>query len=235
VPTNKYEEGESQMNNLSKREKEKQTHEKTILNAAEKVFCTKGYEAAGMDEIAAAARFTKRTVYQYFENKEELYSAVVQRPLEKLLTKIRGISRLETTGYDKLVRFCVAYHQLYQENPQLVRHIEHWGRLKDNPTASGRYKEELIRTSREMTGDVADIIDEGKQDGSIQPDLDTEKTAICLKLMITGFYNQLSVNGEGLKSGDHKESEGLSAHVVELLITPLKRSKVVTATRKGTA
>lgn len=225
----------SKMSNLSKRDKEKQTHEKTILNAAEKVFCTKGYDAAGMDEIAAAARFTKRTVYQYFENKEELYSAVVQGALGKLLTRIQGISRLETTGYDKLERFCNAYHQLYRENPQLIRLIEHWGRLKDNPAASGQHKEALIQTSREITSDIAEMIGEGKQDGSIQPDFDTEKTAVCLKLMITGFYNQLSVNGASLESEWSAESEGLSAHAVELLIRPLKRTKAFTATRKGTA
>ncbi len=54
-----------------KRAKERQLRETGMIKAAETVFCRNGYEAASMDEIAKAAQFTKRTLYQYFESKEE--------------------------------------------------------------------------------------------------------------------------------------------------------------------
>ena len=223
------------MNNLSKRDKDKQTHETEILNAAEKIFCTKGYDAAGMDEIAREARFTKRTVYQYFENKEDLYAAVVKVALNRLMSRIRGINRFETTGYDKLERFCINYHQLYRENPQMIRLIEQWSRLKDSASVSAKHKEELVRIGREITRGIAEMIEEGKHDGSIQSGLDTERSAACLKFMITGFYNQLSAAEGKLDSEDAEKSEDLSSYVIELLIKPMKRCKTVIATRKGTA
>jgi TetR/AcrR family transcriptional repressor of mexJK operon len=48
-----------------------------ILAAASDVFTTHGYLGASMDAVAAAAGASKRTVYQYFADKEELFSSVV--------------------------------------------------------------------------------------------------------------------------------------------------------------
>ena len=64
------------METLPRREKERQARQAEIVAAAEKIFCRRDYADASMDEIAKEAQFTKRTVYQYFTNKEDLYCAV---------------------------------------------------------------------------------------------------------------------------------------------------------------
>ncbi|HPY02391.1 MAG TPA: helix-turn-helix domain-containing protein, partial [Spirochaetota bacterium] len=46
----------------SRREKEKELRRELILDAAEKVFINRGYDLATMDEIAASAEFTKKSV-----------------------------------------------------------------------------------------------------------------------------------------------------------------------------
>lgn len=43
-----------------------------LIEAAQKLFVEKGYEATTMDEIAASAGFAKGTLYHYFANKAEL-------------------------------------------------------------------------------------------------------------------------------------------------------------------
>jgi AcrR family transcriptional regulator len=47
-----------------------------LIDAAEKFFSEKGYEATTMDEIAASAGFVKGTLYHYFSNKAELLQAL---------------------------------------------------------------------------------------------------------------------------------------------------------------
>ncbi len=64
------------MDQLSRREREKQQRESEIVSAAERVFYLKGYNDASMDEIAREAEFAKGTIYQYFTGKEDLYFAV---------------------------------------------------------------------------------------------------------------------------------------------------------------
>lgn len=48
-----------------------------LLEAAEAVFLRQGYAAANMDEVARGAGMSKRTLYQHFASKAELFEAVV--------------------------------------------------------------------------------------------------------------------------------------------------------------
>ena len=48
-----------------------------ILDAARGVFFRDGFMAANLDEVAAGAGVAKGTLYRYFENKAELYVAVL--------------------------------------------------------------------------------------------------------------------------------------------------------------
>lgn len=49
-----------------------------IIQAAKDEFRANGFAATSMDRIAETARVSKRTVYNHFENKEVLFSAIAQ-------------------------------------------------------------------------------------------------------------------------------------------------------------
>ena len=53
-----------------------------ILAAAAEQFRVHGYEAASMDAIAALAEVSKRTVYNHFSSKEELFGETVMQMFE---------------------------------------------------------------------------------------------------------------------------------------------------------
>ena len=55
---------------------------KRILDAAYVEFRRKGYARVGVDEIAAAAKITKRTLYYHFDSKDALLAAVLERQHE---------------------------------------------------------------------------------------------------------------------------------------------------------
>ena len=54
-------------------------NETRILEAAAYLFWTKGYEAAGVNDICATAGIHKGTLYHFFQNKKELALAVIER------------------------------------------------------------------------------------------------------------------------------------------------------------
>jgi AcrR family transcriptional regulator len=56
-----------------------------IVTAGIAAFLAQGYEAASMDAIAAAAGVSKRTVYNHFPSKRELFRAVTQHLYAGLL------------------------------------------------------------------------------------------------------------------------------------------------------
>ncbi len=50
-----------------------------IIDAAERVFFEKGIQQSTMDEIAREAEFSKRTIYVYFQSKDQIYYEIMLR------------------------------------------------------------------------------------------------------------------------------------------------------------
>ncbi len=61
----------------------------TILNQALGIFSRLGFHKTTMADIANASNRGRRTIYTYFKSKEEVYEAVVERELDKVLEVIR--------------------------------------------------------------------------------------------------------------------------------------------------
>lgn len=76
-----------------------------ILDGAHAVFTAQGFDAASMSEIAAAASVSKGTLYVYFEDKEHLFVALIERERE---VQKQGVYAALTDGpdlRDALARF----------------------------------------------------------------------------------------------------------------------------------
>ena len=59
--------------------------ETAIVDAARRAFLSKGFEAASMDHIALLAGVSKRTVYNRFRSKEELFAAAINESCRRLV------------------------------------------------------------------------------------------------------------------------------------------------------
>ena len=56
-----------------------------IVDAAKTTFLARGFDGASMDQIALAAGVSKRTVYNRFRSKEELFGAAIEESCKSLL------------------------------------------------------------------------------------------------------------------------------------------------------
>jgi AcrR family transcriptional regulator len=61
-----------------------------ILSEAEALFAERGYEGAGMDELARRAGVNKALIYYYFESKEKLLDAIAEAFALGLAADIRA-------------------------------------------------------------------------------------------------------------------------------------------------
>jgi AcrR family transcriptional regulator len=68
-----------------------------ILEGARAVFLAQGFDAASMGEIARAAGVSKGTLYVYFENKEQLFEAIVHQQCQ---AQAEGLFNLDPTDRD---------------------------------------------------------------------------------------------------------------------------------------
>lgn len=63
---------------------------RTILDAGFQLFFKRGYARVSMDDIAAGAGLTKRTLYYHFNSKDELVGAVLRGQHEQTLQQFEG-------------------------------------------------------------------------------------------------------------------------------------------------
>lgn len=68
-----------------------QAQSERILCAAQKCFIEHGFHAAGMALIAETAEMSPGLIYRYFDNKNAIILAIVERQLENARTGIRAL------------------------------------------------------------------------------------------------------------------------------------------------
>ena len=68
----------------------RERREQLILNVAGGVFAREGYHSASMDEIADQADVSKPMLYAYFNSKEGLYLAYIERAGGELLERLES-------------------------------------------------------------------------------------------------------------------------------------------------
>jgi AcrR family transcriptional regulator len=72
-----------------RREREKEEVRKKILDAARELFATEGYERVTMRRIAEAIEYSPTTIYNHFEDKDDLVRALCYDDFSHLLDAMR--------------------------------------------------------------------------------------------------------------------------------------------------
>jgi AcrR family transcriptional regulator len=120
-----------------------------LLDAANDVFTTRGYHAAAMDDIAAAAGVSKPVLYQHFASKLELYLALLDQACDSLVETVRqGLDSTDVNA-DRVVAAMGAFLDFVSSTSGEFRFV-----FESDLTGDGRVQDRLWR----VNNDVADLI-----------------------------------------------------------------------------
>jgi len=72
--------------------KEPEIRKGEILDAAEKLFAAKGYEASTINDILDAVQIAKGTFYYHFKSKEDVLDALIERVSGRFLSAAKEIA-----------------------------------------------------------------------------------------------------------------------------------------------
>ena len=72
-----------------------------IIDAAEKLFYSVGYDETSVSDIVKAIGVAQGTFYNYFTSKDAVLEALVQRHVSKIYIKLEGIEKSEMTAVQK--------------------------------------------------------------------------------------------------------------------------------------
>ena len=166
---------------------------KRILRAAESVFAEKGYTQSTISEIAKIANVSEGTIYEYFKNKDDLLFSIPEQRFKDYIYQSKEIFDLKAP-LRKLRRFTRYHFYLYMTDPNFLKvfllHIQ---------LSQKFYKSDAYKTFQQYTKILTDVLEEGKKDGSIRPNVNTRVFRylfmgafchMCLRWLILGKKEQ---------------------------------------------
>jgi AcrR family transcriptional regulator len=162
-----------------------------LIEAAAQVFAEKGYDRAGVQEIARRAGLTTGAIYGRFAGKAELLQAAIEAHTTDELDVL--FSSHEFAGRATDILKIVGAH-LVSPTPN----DEDEGALLLEAFMAARRDPEVHATIHaileERAGLLAALVETAKTDGSLDPDLDTESTVAFCYAVGLGFllYDAIS-------------------------------------------
>src|SRR3989442_15293376 len=95
-----------------------------MLEAAARLFGNQHFHEVRMDDVATEAGVGKGTIYRYFEDKDELYLALLDRAALQLHARIREAVAAARTPQRKLEALAGASLQFFEEQPHVFDLIQ---------------------------------------------------------------------------------------------------------------
>ncbi len=166
---------------------DKVSKRKEIARFAMELFAQNGFDRTAIREITARAGMGKGTFYDYFVNKEDILSEVVQLMFiewtELIISKLKGVK-------DPLMQL----ETLLKEGAKLgdefkhlmILYVDIWRRSvrkKGSKKFNRRFQSFLLESKKV----VADIIEKAKAQGMIRKAVDSDVIATTLIALVDGL------------------------------------------------
>ena len=154
-----------------------------ILDAAERLFARQGFSATTIKQIGKEAAVNPALLYYYYDSKETLYRAMLQRILAQLLA--RGTDAIEraATHTDRIRAFVRAQARLLGDHPHFPRLLVR--ELVDHQAAHA--EQAITTTAAAAFKRLCDVIEAGQKDGAFRRSLDPRFTAISIIAQVAYF------------------------------------------------
>ncbi len=157
----------------------KQERRELILLAATELFSRKGFAALTMDDIAREARVSKGGLYRHFQSKDELFSVLGIRLIERLLDVLRAVIA-ENAAHSGLttIRACIEEgFRLTECDPAVMDFVFAATESESSGMVLSAECQQSIAIVAEL---VVALIERGRVDGSIRTDVAIEHLALNL-------------------------------------------------------
>jgi TetR/AcrR family transcriptional regulator len=196
-----------------RKEREKEQRRNDIITSAERIFFSKGFENATMDDVAASAELSKGTLYLYFKSKEDLQFAIFMRGSDVLIDLMEKRLSEDFDGYTNLLLLAesfIAFSKNHRNYFDFFMHFESskMGGLNIDQKQIAEYLKEQSPLTI-----VTQQVRRGIEDGSLRQDLPIEVFSATLWSQMLGVLIVLNNKADLYEVFDLKAEEILLTHL----------------------
>jgi len=157
------------------------TREQIVGNCL-RLFAHRGLHATSIAEIASAAGLTKGAIYWHFESKDALFAAILALIKEEWQRTVVARVREARGAREKLEQLFANYAVLLTEHPEVCLFLQ-------RATLDGDedIRAEVRHVFEQTTRFIARIFEEGKSEGIVRLDLESQPLAYALLGALEGM------------------------------------------------
>lgn len=132
---------------MTKRQRRQAETRAALLDAAERCFAARGYDAVSVPEIAKEAGYTTGAVYSNFAGKEELFLSLMERAMGGQTERRAELVAAQDTPEGRLRQVARLWIELVRERPEaIVLLVEFWSYSRRDPALRRRFAERMAAT-----------------------------------------------------------------------------------------
>ncbi len=152
-----------------------------IIQGGEELFLTAGIKSVTMDDIAKHLGMSKKTIYQFFKDKNELVIALVRKKLQEDEDNMSVIMSQSVNVIEEMINMMKCSEEIFSRiNPIVIHDMQ-----KYHPDA---WKQFQNFKSGVLIHTLQELLTKGIKQGYIRPDIDVKIIArMRVNLVELGF------------------------------------------------
>ncbi len=171
---------------------EKNQKRQDILASARGLFKEKGFHSTKMEDIAIAAGVGKGTLYEYFENKQDIFDEACIEYVDLIIDNIKYISDMDKTFKDKLL--ILFNEKLKMEAVFANTSIDNI--LSNKNIISEKTVKTIFGKVSDMYSLISKIVDQGKEEGAVEKNVQSEVIACLIVGTMSEYFRFKLYNKE---------------------------------------
>ncbi len=170
-------------------------HRERILAAAEQMFSDKGYQQTTIADISAASEYSRRTIYAYYESKEDILHHIIAKGLSSLKKDLEGALQENSDFLDQYFGICNAMKTYQTQCPHSLENVT--GAKADNLSLepSSPAVSNILSLGTQINELLAAFIQTGKDQGVVRQEVVPMPTVYILWSSITSLLTLVSTKG----------------------------------------
>ena len=170
---------------LSRKQREHLEHKQEILETALKLFSELGFHNVSMQEIAEESEFSVGTLYNFFESKESLFSALIRSCAHRVSDILIPILDEKADEKRKITIYIEAHKQIIEEYASSIR-LYLSQNLQSVLTLGPDVEPETNAVREAIRQKLSDVFKSGMRNG-IFKNLDPWITTLSLSAVLESF------------------------------------------------
>ncbi|MDO4377890.1 MAG: TetR/AcrR family transcriptional regulator [Erysipelotrichia bacterium] len=170
-------------------------HKERILESAKNLFYSQGYKETTIDDLSKHSQYSRRTIYTYFINKEDILNHLIEKELLKLYTNIEQVIADENDYFSCWINIWNIIAEYVRDNRMINDMI-----INVNSTMLAQQKDSVTKSIIELGKKINEIqqnyLITGQRQGKVKKDID-------IKITVYMFYSIISVLSQILLSKDN--------------------------------